>query len=70
LTWTYTVKPYLYGLPGTTTTVYNFDDLKKIFRLYDIFYGAVNSSYIPVNAIHASGITILSINYDYSASKV
>ena len=71
MAWTYTVKPYLYGLPGTTSRAFTFDELKHTFVFYDIVYGPVYSSaYVPVGLGSFSGISILSVDFDAASSKV
>ena len=35
MTWTYTISPFLYGLPGTTSRAFTSDELKLAFLLYE-----------------------------------
>lgn len=52
----YTLTPYLYGLPGTSTNIYSMTDLKNTFKITDINTGLL--------------IDPLNIDYDSTQSAI
>lgn len=56
--WTYKVKPYLYGLPGTTSRDFTQDELKKTFVLYEKIPGPTASTKSSSNNVKSSKITV------------
>ena len=69
MTWTYSLKPFLYGLPGTNARVFTQEELQKIFLLYDNVYGPTSisgptsSSYAKVG-FGSSGLKVVSVSVD------
>ena len=76
MTWTYTISPFLYGLPGTTSRAFTSDELKLAFLLYEnttvtVAAASASSDIIKVSAPALTpGITVESVSVDAANSKV